>query len=67
MCGVLIIERERSCRVVCECGFESYMLSAPCECPRCGQFWENPRFEQERSLSAATDYSLYALTEDLAT
>lgn len=54
MCSVLVIERERSCSVVCECGYGSYMMRVPDRCPKCGGRWEHPQFEEAESPSLAS-------------
>ncbi len=46
MCQVTIIEKKRTCYVICECGFEGAMLFAPAACPACGGLWAHPAFEQ---------------------
>ena len=46
MCKVRIIEHQRSCRVLCECGYDAVVVVAPDTCPACGQAWERPNFEE---------------------
>jgi hypothetical protein len=48
MCDVLIIQREKSCHVFCECGFVKAMLVTPDHCPACGAAWDQPRFQEDK-------------------
>ena len=47
MCGARIIEGTRSCRVICECGFDRVMYYAPDTCPECHGHWDSVRFEEQ--------------------
>ena len=49
MHDVTIIERMRTCRVICPCGLNQIMVKAPRACPVCGKQWENPHFEEDKT------------------
>lgn len=54
MSSVRIVQLRRICRVVCECGLDKYMTTAPERCPACGCSWDHPQIEETGREAALT-------------